>query len=462
MKNKIILFISIIGTLLIVLSGTETAFPQGEILSVNPPSAFRGETVHIIIQGTETGFIEGETEVFFPGFIEVQSVLVNNPELLTVRIKIEDDAPAGDCQFDIITGTQKFHVTDKFEITALAGVPEAMITVFPVQSIYLSDFDFSNLQNLPLLFTISVFPADYKTLRVYAELKHERYGVVASANKILENLNPGSIFTFDNRMFDNYDKDIASDEIIESALGNGTIPPGMYYYVITIFDGNGNPIENCFPVQSDFYISESVSGIDMVAPGTPLDSDPEVIYTNTPYFQWFGGLAEYNFTLYEVLEGQRSADDITTNLPVFQMNGLTSASYLYPVFAENLEEGKKYAWQITSGIYTSSGTEKINSDVYWFIYQKDDKSGISLDNITISPDDIDLLPGDSVRIKVEGYDTNGENIKVDCELKVIPKGVGMVNNDGWFVAGRKTGTAAVVATCGSKEDYITINIIDKK
>ena len=259
-----------------------------------------------------------------------------------------------------------------------------------------------------------------------------------------------------------YHKDIAADEIIESALGNGTIPPGLYYYVVSLRDGNNNPIENCFPVRSDFYISESVTGIDMVAPGTSLDSDPDVIFTNTPYFQWFGGLAEYNFTLYEVMEGQSSADDITTNLPVFEINGLTTASYLYPNFAESLEEGKRYAWQITSGILTSLGTEEIRSDVYWFIYQRGNISGKSLDKIKVYPDDTDLMPGDSLLIKADGYDINGETLKVDCEWLVIPKNMGKVNKEGWFVAGKKPGTVAVAATCGSKEDYITINIIEKK
>lgn len=460
MKNKGILFISIIGILVIFLLGGKTTFAQGVILSVNPPSAFQGETVHLIIQGSETDFVQGKTEVYFPdGYIEEgASVLVNNPELLTVRIKTKDDAPAGDCQFDIITNTQKLTVKKKFEITELAGYPEVMITVFPVQSVYLSDFDFSNLRNLPLLFTISVYSADHNYLRVYAELSHEKYGVVASANKTLKNLPPESIFTFDNRQFDSYDTEKAADEIIESALGNGTIPPGLYTYYVSLIDTNNK----VYTVTSEFYISESVSGIDMIAPGTSLDSDPEVIYTNTPYFQWFGGLVEYNFTLYEVLEGQSSADDITTNIPVYQMNDLTSASCLYPNFAESLEEGKRYAWQITSGILTGSGTKEIRSEVYWFIYQRSNKSGISLDKIKVYPDDINLLPGDSVQIKVDGFDINGDTLKVECEWQVIPADIGTVNDKGWFVAGDKSGTVAVTATCGSKEDYITINILKKE
>jgi len=454
--NRQAIIKSVILLLLSSVCYNNFLFAQGEIVSVNPPSAFKGETVHIIIQGSETDFKEGETDVIFPAFIYVESVLVSNPELMTVRIRITDEAPEGICEFNINTNTQ-IHKAE-FEIIKLAGEPEAMITVFPVQSVYLLDFDFSNLRNLPLLFTISVYSADHNYLLVYAELSHEKYGIVSSADKELEN--PGFIVTFDNRQFDNYDKDKASDEIIESAIGNGTIPPGLYTYTVSLFDENNKPVGD--PVTSEFYISESVSGIDMIAPGTSLDSDPEVIYTNTPYFQWFGGLAEYNFILYEVLEGQRSADDITTNIPVFEMTGLTSASYLYPNFAESLLEGKKYAWQITSGILTGSGTKEIRSEVYWFIYQRSNKSGRYLDKIKVYPDDINLMPGDSVQIKVDGFDVNGDTLKVECKWQVIPADMGRVNDKGWFVAGDKPGTVAVSATCSSKEDYITINIIKRE
>jgi len=212
---------------------------------------------------------------------------------------------------------------------------------------------------------------------------------------------------------------------------------------------------------SEFNIPESISGIDLIVPGTALDSDPEIIVSNTPYFQWFGSLPEYKFTLYEVLEGQTSADEITSNLPVFETEELTTASYLYPLYAEGLIEGKTYAWQITSNLLTSSGMQQIFSDVYWFSFQKTDKSAVMPDNIDLSPDDVDLMPGDSIQIKVHGFDRNGDTLHVDCLWKVVPENLGQVSKDGWFIAGDKSGTVAVTVRCGALEDYITINIKKK-
>jgi hypothetical protein len=458
MKNKGSI-ISIIGLFIMFITLTEIAHSQGEIISVNPPSAFQGKSVQLIIQGYETDFTQGETEVDFlefDNFIHVESILVNSPELMIVKISMEETTPTGELGFEVITPTQKLPAI--FEVTALEEDPEAMIIIYPVQSIYLSDYDFSNLQNLPLLFTISVYSAGQKNIHVVTELSHERYGLVVSANKALEDI--GFITSFDNRQFDSFDIGKDSDEIIETAVQNGQIPPGRYTYTVSLFDDNGNPLGE--KVSSELYISEPVSGIDLIAPGNELDSDPDIIFENTPYFQWFGGMTEYNFTLYEVLEDQKSADDITSNIPVFQEKGLTTSSFLYPNYAEVLEEGKKYAWQITSEVLTGTGAQEIRSDVYWFIYSQRTESEKPLEKIRVYPDDMNLMPGDSVQIKVDGYNSTGDTLKPDCQWKLVPDDMGKINEDGWFTAGKKPGTVAVSASCGSKEDYVTINILELK
>ena len=463
-------FIAVIGIFAVLIFGGKTVLSQGEIISVNPPSSFKGETIHLIIQGVGTNFIQGKTNVRFDQYPEIGviSTFVNSPELITAQVEIGSNAsptPEGEyCIFEIYTeinnSTYKYVIDDKFRITGLEEDPEAMITVFPVQSIHLSDYDFSNLQNLPLLFTISVFKSTESIINVRVELKHNELGMVAAADKELRFDNTVKIITFDNREFDSYDEDIASEEILENAIGNGTIPPGEYVYFVYLYDEDFNPIGK--GTTSEFYISGTASGIDMIAPGTPLGSDPDIVYENTPYFQWFGGLTEYNFTLYEVLEGQKSADEIISNIPVYQEKGLTTASFPYPNFAETLEPRKTYAWQITSNILTSSGSQEINGDVYWFVYQKGDISGRELKEIRIYPDDIDLKPGDSAQIKVDGYDLNNETLMVDCDWKVIPEDMGKIDENGWFIAGDKPGTVAISVLCGSKEDYVTINILEGK
>ncbi|MCD4696953.1 MAG: hypothetical protein K8S16_12015, partial [Bacteroidales bacterium] len=87
---------------------------------------------------------------------------------------------------------------------------------------------------------------------------------------------------------------------------------------------------------------------------------------------------------------------------------------------------------------------------------------LNLDRIEMSPDDIDLTPGDSVQVNVTGYKINGETIDVECDLNVIPSNGGRMNKGLWFIAGKKETTVAVIANCEGKENYITINIRQKK
>jgi hypothetical protein len=438
----------------LALLSFKTGLSQGEVVSVNPPSAFAGETLNLIVQGSGTDFTEGMTEIVFPesSLITTNEILVNSPELLTASIAIGKKSPAKLYKFEIITPAQK--LLAHFEVTELSDEPEAMISVFPVQSIYLSDFDFSNLRNLPLLFTISVYSAGYEKITVVTELKHEKYGILASADKEINK--PGKIFTFDNRQFDSYDTDKASDEVLELIMGGGgLIPPGQYTYYVHLYFGSEEKI-----IESGFYITNSVSGIDLIGPGTELDYDPEIIITNTPYFQWFGGLLDYNLTIYEVMEGQKSPDEITSNVPVFTIEKMSTSSFLYPAYAERLVEGEIYAWQVTSDMISTSSGSKVKSDVFWFIYKRGNKPEQSIDNIKVFPDDANIYPGDSIQIKVSGFNINDDSLQVECEWEIIPDNMGTINKNGWFVAGTKPGTVAVSAKCGSKEDYITINILD--
>ena len=448
---------AIFAQIVLLITGISLLFAQGEIISVNPPSAFTGETINLIIQGSGTNFVQGKSYIQFASCdITKTDALVSNPELLMVQLSIPKDIQTDEYYFEIVTNGHK--VPGKLKIVNPEEGVEVMITVFPVQSVYLSDYDFSNMRNLPLLFTITVFTAGKNNLKVVAELSHADYGTVASAIKILPE-NACEMYTFDNRMFDTYVISKASDEIVESTGGNGTLPSGLYIYTVFVYHEDfGDPIE----VTSFFFIPEVTTGIDLIGPGTPLDNDPQLIYTGTPYFEWFGEHYEFDFALYEVLEDQQSPDDITTNLPVLEMERINTTNFLYPTYAEILSEGTRYAWQVKAYLQTSSGEQEITSDVYWFIYNKSNNIALNLDRIEMSPDDIDLTPGDSVQVNVTGYKINGETIDVECDLNVIPSNGGRMNKGLWFIAGKKETTVAVIANCEGKENYITINIRQKK
>ena len=296
---------------------------------------------------------------------------------------------------------------------------------------------------------------DGNTFMIEARIEHETYGLLATAEKELGNA--GTFFSIDNRMFDSYVVSKASDEIVEATTGNGMLPPGEYSLMVTVFYGN-DQVET-----TEYFVLPELSvGIDLIGPGTPLDVEPQLVYSATPYFEWFGEHKEYDFSLYEVLEDQQSPDDIATNLPVFELEKLNATNLLYPSYAELLEERKTYAWQMKSFLNTSSGVKEITSDMYWFMFSSGGKKTAGFEEIELGPDDIDILPGDSVQLKITGITSENEKVKVDCDWKVIPSNGGSVNKDNWFVAGNRETTVAIIATCEGIENYITINIRQKQ
>ncbi len=428
---------------------------QGEIVSVNPSSAFTGETTHLIIQGANTNFIRGTTNVIFHNCnITVNSVTVNNSELLTANITVAKDVPEGECKFEIFTGEISYY--GELEIVKMAEQVEATITVFPVQSIYLTDYDLSNLRNLPLLFNVTIFMAGQNYLKVVAELSHEKYGKLAIATKKI-NSTGTAIVSFDNKEFDTYDLTEASDELIESIPPGGTLPPGTYHCKLTVFNKNDEIVSNA---ETSFYIPEPITAIDLISPGTDLSSTPVVIFSQNPYFEWFGNATEYEFKLYEVYKGQHTEDEIALNLPVYKQQHIKTSNFIYPNYAEILKPGKTYAWQIVAKLTSTAGEKEVSSKMLWFVYNNknvnEKKNNISY--FILEPDDITLSPGDSVKLNITGFETSGNPVPLECTLKVIPSDGGTIHKGKWFIAGKKAGTYAILATCGNKENYVTFKI----
>ena len=64
MKNHKIITLFIFAFLYFFIVGSNRSLAQGEIVSVNPSSAFTGETTHLIIQGENTNFIKEQTKIW--------------------------------------------------------------------------------------------------------------------------------------------------------------------------------------------------------------------------------------------------------------------------------------------------------------------------------------------------------------------------------------------------------------
>ncbi len=441
-------------TVLLVFAIHGNLYSQGEIISVNPSAAFPGETTHLIIQGENTNFIQGVTKLLFHECnIKVNSVLVNNPELVTASITVGQDVEEGECTFELFTSEISYYGT--LEVIKMQDRPEATITVFPVQSVYLTDYDLSNLRNLPLLFNVTLFTAGRDFLKIKAVLKHETYGLLASAEKDIDVTGP--VTSFNNKEFDNYDLTEASDELIESISPGGTLPPGGYQCAIMVYDKEGNELSQ---TETTFYIPESQTTTELVSPGTELNTEPDIVVSPNPYFQWYGNAKTYDFYLFEVHEGQQSEDDIATNRPVYQQTGISQAGLVYPNFARALEQGKTYAWQIRTGFSSTTGNRENASRMLWFVYNPDTQTAekVEVSYFEMEPGDVTLAPGDTIRIAITGFDTRGNKVPLNCKMSVIPSAGGEIKEGNLFVAGKKPGIYAILAEYGDKENYITLNI----
>ncbi|MBK9017122.1 MAG: hypothetical protein IPM82_25400 [Saprospiraceae bacterium] len=233
------------------------------------------------------------------------------------------------------------------------------------------------------------------------------------------------------------------------------MPAGTYTYTVTVFDESGNVIAQDEGVN---VITNENTIIDLIGPGTSLDQNPEVTPITTPFFQWFSTLSNFHFALYEVNEGQQSANDITANLPVYEESGLSAPFLQYPISAEILEAGKTYAWQITAPLEGSQGSQMVYSPVYWFEVGDGTGSGYHLSSLEISPEVANIRIGQGYQFDAIGYDQNGQPVTVNCNWNVVPSTAGTVNSNGYFTAGSHPGAAAVVANCGGLQAYATATI----
>jgi len=235
-------------------------------------------------------------------------------------------------------------------------------------------------------------------------------------------------------------------------MQTGLLPPGVYTYKIYVYEG-GNP-DPIGTDEGDNIVTNEIFSIDLIGPGNPTGENPEVIYSSNPYFQWFSMANGYDFTLYEVMEGQTAPDEITTNLPVYQEENLGTTQFLYPNYAELLEIGKTYAWQVKAYFEGSMGQETVFSDVYWFSYMQGE--GVYLDHIVVLPEEVTLNTGETYQFHAVGINTSGDTVQINCDWQLVPSNGGSVDENGLFTAGDIPTSVATVSNFNGLQAYSTV------
>lgn len=147
------------------------------------------------------------------------------------------------------------------------------------------------------------------------------------------------------------------------------LPSGVFNYCITVF-----------PIESFEMGDENCQTIDATEKEqlfliNPIDGDE--IETPTPILIWFHSepfnllnQGEFFRLLLVKLDDNQSADaGITSNIPFFIKNNLTRHQVQYPIDANPLEKGGRYAWQIQK----MANGQIVSTTETWSFYVADKK-----------------------------------------------------------------------------------------
>ncbi len=198
---------------------------------------------------------------------------------------------------------------------------------------------------------------------------------------------------FDDIFIDRSFQDVINDldsELRRQIIQTGALPEGNYRLEIDARPLNG----------SQLMVTPGIAQFTVTYPQPPQLVTPrheEQVITETPVFSWTTVLAtdgspvEYEFYLVELLEGQSPEEGIDANRPHHDEVLIGNTNLVYTPDLFPLEEGRKYAWQITA-----SGLDQPipirnegESEVFSFTYMSEDPEDGDLEDI----ERIALIPG---------------------------------------------------------------------
>lgn len=145
----------------------------------------------------------------------------------------------------------------------------------------------------------------------------------------------------------------------------GLFPDGDYEYCIEVQLKNiKNPaitndfFESCFP-----HTLQRIIPLQLVNP-----DDGDKSCNRRPVFQWqpmFPTVpgTSYTMMLTELFKGQTEKEALTINRPLILQTGLMGSMLPYPAVSQQLEEGKKYVWQVVA---VNNGVVLTRSDIWQY------------------------------------------------------------------------------------------------
>ena len=363
----------------------------------------------------------------------------------------------------------------------LAGVRPAQaqeglgirIEVTPVDVFRVSDFDALRPREAPIVYQVTVEHLDpqrsYARVVARLELFDETDALLASGFYTVGEVGPGrpGPFTFTNRdieLDENGLNENIRQEFIDYAYDRGVFPPGTFVFRVKL-EADGTIVS-----EDEGFVTTTNPGdqLDLNVPGVPFGQEAEPSFNPFPLFQWFAEARTYDFAVYEVLPGQTSADEVTAGRPIYQRQGLTETTLVYPTSAEALEPGRRYAWRVEAIILTAFGEERRTSEVYWFEIAappgtEEETSTPTAPppvvRIELLPDEMTVRPGGLVPFQAMLFDADDlPVVNQQPTWRVRPPTAGTISAEGLFTAGTTPGPAAIIAEIEDVRQFATVFI----
>lgn len=327
---------------------------------------------------------------------------------------------------------------------------EVTLSVFNldrIQTLYVSDYDILQEGTGEELFRINITNSAGAISGSHIRIE------LSKDNKILAyvttnpfDLPPGT-YSFTNVQLNQGEYEIAGKTIsvkesgiVEEDIGNiqenilasGKMPIGHYTLATTIYGNNNNELGS----DAVHFIITNPSFVQLVSPGSLAGYGlPEDIYTEFPVFQWNGNGEKYQVLVFEKKGSSQSIDEILGGTPNWKTDPgedpLTSLSVQYNPGSGSipLEFGKTYYWFTKMLVETSSGEEKINSEVWQFCLVDpvnfNNKQGLltkeSLLNFLreILGDRVDDISQSLTDFHLQTISVNGQNITVQELYEIL-------------------------------------------
>jgi hypothetical protein len=153
----------------------------------------------------------------------------------------------------------------------------------------------------------------------------------------------------------------------------GRLPAGTYLFSVIVRTPQGVELD-----RADVRVQvTNPTRVDLLTPGRPIGEPPPLLLNPTPRFLWSmdaqargessaAGLQQFRLRVVRA-DGATTPEEAMQGFPAWEtFTSGTSALYPGSAVALRLEPGGTYAWQVTREVRTSTGTERVESPIYWF------------------------------------------------------------------------------------------------